>query len=150
MEVTPPAVPFDAAVILPWASTVIFALVYEPAVTAVFARLIVPVVVIVPPVKPVPVATLVTVPDPVPAPIAVRKSAADNAETVLSALNLGKVIALGLVIVNRLPPRVVAPRLVRPVAATNPVAPPSHLRRSEYAVSQLDCDAVVGMEYPAA
>ena len=64
-EVTPPLLPpdpFDAAVMRPCASTVMFVFVYDPATTVVFARDIVPVVVIVPPVKPVPVATEVTVP----------------------------------------------------------------------------------------
>jgi hypothetical protein len=65
--------------------------------------------------------TLVTVPFPVPAPIAVLKSAAFNADTVLSALKRGKVIALGLVRVKRLLPTVVAPRFV--LAALAVVAP---------------------------
>ena len=60
--VTPPEVPLAAAVIRPCASTVILALVYEPAVTAVFARAIVPELVIVPPDNPVPAVMLVTVP----------------------------------------------------------------------------------------
>ena len=48
------------------------------------------------------IATEVTVPvvELVPAPIAVRNDAASSADTVLSALNRGKVIALGLVSVN--------------------------------------------------
>lgn len=72
---------------------------------------------------PVP-ETEVTVPTPEPAPIAVRKSAAFSALTVLSALNLGNVTADGLVKVNRLPPIVVAPRLVRaPDAKFDPVPP---------------------------
>jgi hypothetical protein len=76
--------------------------------------------------------TLVTVPFPLPtpAPMAVRKLAADNAETELSALNCGKVIAEGLVKVNIDCPTVVPPKLVRPVAATMPVLPPSHLSLS--------------------
>lgn len=59
-------------------------------------------------------ATLVTVPvvELVPAPIAERKVAASKALTVLSALNLGNVIADGLVTVNKLLPRVVAPKFV--------------------------------------
>ena len=87
-----------------------------------------PVPVIVPPVIGEVVAIDVTVPevDDVPAPIAVLKVAASKAETVLSALNRGKVIADGLVSVNRLPPTVVAPSEVLPVAATRFVAPPSH------------------------
>jgi hypothetical protein len=56
--------------------------------------------------------------------MAVRKDAASKDETVLSALNLGKVIAEGLVIVKRLPPRVVAPRLVRAPDAVVAFVPP--------------------------
>ena len=56
--------------------------------------------------------TLVTVPSPVPAPIAVLKSAAVNALTVLSAFVLINRIALGFVSVNKLLPTVVAPRPV--------------------------------------
>jgi len=68
--------------------------------------------------------TEVIVPPPVPAPMAARKSAAFNAETVLSALKRGKVITLGFGIVNILPPKVVAPRLIRaPAAVTEPVPP---------------------------
>jgi hypothetical protein len=71
---------------------------------------------------PVP-ETDVTVPvvELVPAPIAVRNDAASKEETVLSALNRGNVTALGLVIVKRLLPSVVAPRFVR--AAVFVVAP---------------------------
>jgi hypothetical protein len=65
----PPPEPLAAAVIRPWASMVMLAAVYVPAVTAVFAKAIVPVVVIGPPVRPVPVATEVTVPEP-PPPVA--------------------------------------------------------------------------------
>ena len=67
--------------------------------------------------------TLVTVPFPlpVPAPIAVLKLAASKALTVLSALNLGKVMAEGLVIVNKLEPKVFAPKAV--LAAEADVAP---------------------------
>lgn len=72
---------------------------------------------------PVP-ATEETEPPPVPAPMAVRKAEADKADTVLSALNCGNVTALGLVIVNRLPPSVVAPKLVRAVAAVVAPEPP--------------------------
>ncbi|MCB9817363.1 hypothetical protein H6795_02355 [Candidatus Nomurabacteria bacterium] len=70
--------------------------------------------------------TLVTVPVVllVPAPIAVLKLAASRAETVLSALTLRNVMALGLVRVNRLPPTVVAPRLVRAPAAVDEPVPP--------------------------
>ena len=71
-------------------------------------------------------STEVTDPLPVPAPIAVRKAAALKALIVLSALNWGNVTALGLVSVNMLLPIVVAPKDVRPVAATKLVAPPSH------------------------
>ncbi len=69
--------------------------------------------------------TEVTVPPPEPAPIAVRKSAAFKADTVLSALNRGNVTALGFVIVKRLPPSVVAPRLVRAPDAEDAPVPPS-------------------------
>ena len=72
---------------------------------------------------PVP-ATEETEPPPVPAPMAVRKSAAFKDETVLSALNRGNVTALGLLMVNRLPPSVVAPKFVRAVAAVVPPDPP--------------------------
>ena len=69
---------------------------------------------------PVP-ETLVTVPvvELVPAPIAVLKSVALSADTVLSALKRGKVIALGFAKVNRLPPTVVAPSVVRAVPAAS-------------------------------
>ena len=82
---------------------------------------------------PAAAVTLVTV----PAPIAVRKLAADNAVTELSALNLGKVIAEGLVKVNIDCPIVVPPKLVLPVAAIKSVLPPSHFNLSVYAVFQL-------------
>lgn len=75
--------------------------------------------------EPVP-PTEVTVPvvELVPAPIALRKVAASRAETVLSALNRGNVIALGLTSVNTLAPTVVAPKLVRaPDAVVEPVPP---------------------------
>jgi hypothetical protein len=70
------------------------------------------------------IATEVTLPAPDPAPIAVLKSAAFNALTVLSALNRGKVIALGFVNVNTLPPTVVAPRLVLAIPADVAPVPP--------------------------
>lgn len=94
------------------------------------------------------IETEVTVPvvEDVPAPMAVLKVAASKAETVLSKLNLGNVTADGLVRVNRLPPTVVAPKLVLPVAATKLVDPPSHCLLSENAESQLVWEAVVGME----
>lgn len=63
--------------------------------------------------------TEVTEPAPVPAPIALRKVAASKADTVLSALNRGKVTAEGLARVNILPPTVVAPIAVRKVAASS-------------------------------
>jgi hypothetical protein len=71
---------------------------------------------------PVP-PTLVTVPVvlDVPAPIAVRNDAASSEDIVLSALNLGNAIAATFASVNRFPPRVVAPKLVR--AAEFVVAP---------------------------
>ena len=77
--------------------------------------------------------TLVTV----PAPMALRNEAADNAETVLSALNCGKVMAEGFVKVNIDCPIVVPPKLVLPVDATKPVLPPSHFNLSVNAVFQL-------------
>jgi len=82
---------------------------------------------------PAAAVTVVTV----PAPMAVRKLAADNAVTELSALNLGKVIAEGFVKVNIDCPTVVPPKLVRPVADTKPVLPPSHFSLSVNAVFQL-------------
>ena len=74
---------------------------------------------------PVP-PTLVTVPlvELVPAPIAVLNVAASKALTVLSALKRVKVIAEGLVSVNMLFPTVVAPKLVRAVAAVVAPVPP--------------------------
>lgn len=67
-------------------------------------------------------ATEVTV--PVPAPIAVRKLVASKALTVLSPLNRGKVTALGSVRVNKLLPRVLAPKLVRASASVVAPVPP--------------------------
>ncbi len=78
--------------------------------------------------EPVP-ATDETEPPPVPAPIAVRKVAASREDTVLSALNRGNVTALGLVIVYRLPPSVVAPKLVRAAAAVVAAEPPLAMGR---------------------
>ena len=60
----------------------------------------------------------------VPAPIAERKLAASKDETVLSALKRGNVTALGSVIVKRLLPRVVAPKLVRAPPAVEAAVPP--------------------------
>ena len=74
----------------------------------------------------------------VPAPIALRKLAAVKAETLLSTLNLGKVIAEGFVKVNIDCPMVVPPRLVRPVDGTKSVLPPSHFSLSVNAVFQFD------------
>ena len=85
---------------------------------------IVPVPVIVPPVIGEVVAIEVTVPEP----IAVLKSASVKAVTVLSALNLGNVIAEGFTKVNKFSPTVVAPKLDLPVEAVNPVEPPSHCK----------------------
>jgi hypothetical protein len=65
-----------------------------------------------------------TDPPPVPAPIAARKSAALRDETVLFALKRGNVTAPGLAIVKRLPPSVVAPKLVRATAADEAPDPP--------------------------
>ena len=65
------------------------------------------------------------------APIAVLKSASLNAETVLSAFNLGNVTALGLVNVNKLAPTVVAPNpVLAPLAVVEPV-PPLDIARVE-------------------
>ena len=72
---------------------------------------------------PVP-ATEETDPPPVPAPMAVRKSAALKDDTVLSALNRGNVTALGLLMMNRFAPSVVAPKFVRAVAAVVAAEPP--------------------------
>jgi len=80
--------------------------------------------------------TEVTVPEPAPAPIAVRKSAALKAETVLSALKRGNVTALGSVIVNRFAPSVVAPRLVRAPDADDAPVPPSVIAKSVPSVSE--------------
>ena len=95
----------------------------------------VPLVVIGLPVTEMPVpavaATDVTVPEPVPAPIAVRNVVASKADTLLSALMRGNVMAEGLVSVKKLLPTVVPPSDVRPVAATKLVDPPSHCWRSE-------------------
>ena len=91
-------------------------------------------IVTIPPVK----ETLVTVPLPVPAPIAVRKAASVRADTVLSALNRGNVIADGLVNVKTLPPTVVAPRAVRAKAAVlDPVPPCAMLRGVVRPVSEV-------------
>ena len=60
----------------------------------------------------------------VPAPIAVLNSLAPKAETVLSALNLGKVTALGLLSVKIFPPTVVAPRFVLASVALLALVPP--------------------------
>lgn len=123
---------------------------YAPGVTMPLAKSmtgVAPPVLVMLPAVPL---TDVTVPLPVPAPMAVRKVAASSVETVLSALIRTKVIALGLGSVKKLPPTVVAPSDVRPVAATRLVAPPSHCWRSAYAVSHCVCLAVVGMEYPLA
>jgi hypothetical protein len=79
---------------------------------------------VVKPVVPPDTSTLVTEPAPLPAPIAVRKLAASKDETVLSALNRGKVTAEGLVIVNTLEPRVVAPKFVRASGAVVAFVPP--------------------------
>ena len=68
--------------------------------------------------------TDVTLPPPVPAPMAARNEAASRADTVLSALKRGNVTAEGSVIVNMLPPRVDAPRLVRATAAVVAPVPP--------------------------
>lgn len=144
------ALPLNVAVIVPALklpdasrATTLLAVLAEVASTA-----MVPLLVIVPPVKNDPATIDVTVPLPVPAPIAVRKLVASSVVTVLSAFSCKNVTALGLANVNKFEPTVVAPKDVRPVGAFNPVAPPSHFKRSVYAVSQLDWLAVVGMEYP--
>lgn len=79
---------------------------------------------------------------------AVLKFTSLKADTVLSALTRRKVMALGLVRVNRLLPTVVPPRLVRPVAGTRFVALPSHCRRSVYAVFQFVELFVIGVPHP--
>ena len=73
----------------------------------------------------------------VPAPMALLKEAADNAVTVLSALNRGNVIAEGLIKVNIDCPIVVPPKLILPVDGVSPVLPPSHFNLSVNAVFQL-------------
>ena len=60
----------------------------------------------------------------VPAPIAVLNVAASSAETVLSALILGKVIADGLVSVKKLEPTVLAPSDVLAPDAVVAAVPP--------------------------
>lgn len=77
---------------------------------------------------------------------AVLRSAAVNALTVLFALICINLIAFGLFNVNKLEPTVVAPRLVLPVEATKLVEPPSHWALSLYAVVQLLCTLVDGIE----
>jgi len=69
--------------------------------------------------------TEVTVPAvlDVPAPIAKRKSAAESAETVLFALNRGKLIAPGFARVNKLFPIVVALRLAAVNVTFGPLLP---------------------------
>ena len=127
-DVAVEALPDNVAVIvpalkLPEASraTTLDAVFAEVASTA-----IVPLVVIVPPVRYEPATIEVTVPvvELVPAPIAERNVAASKDETVLSALKRGNVTALGFVIVNRLLPRVVAPKLVRAPPAVEEAVPP--------------------------
>ena len=125
------ALPLKLAVIVPALKFPIesLATTFEAVFADVASTAKVPDVVIVPPVKYEPPITLVTVPvvELVPAPIAVLKVVASSALTVLSALNLGKVIADGFVKVNIFPPTVVDPSDVLPVEAVNPVEPPSHL-----------------------
>jgi len=77
------------------------------------------------------IATEVTLPAPDPAPIAVLNEAASNALTVLSTLNLGKVIALGFVNVYTFPPTVVAPIAVLNEAASNALTVLSALNRGK-------------------
>lgn len=79
---------------------------------------------------------------PVPAPIAVRKPAASKADTVLSALNRGKVIELGFARVKRLPPSVVAPKLLRAEEAV--VAPVPPLARARVPASVIVPVEVIG------
>ena len=138
-----PTFPFNTVYPVPLGLSVTFWLVPPAAKLKAELPVIEPVVVPVPPLARgtvprliagvvVPVATLigdvpdtlVTVPLPVPAPIAVRKALAVKADAVLSALNLGNVIAPGFVNVKRLLPTVVAPRLVlAPAAVVEPVPP---------------------------
>ena len=127
-DVAVEALPDNVAVIvpalkLPEASraTTLEAVLAEVASTA-----IVPLVVIVPPVRYEPATIEVTVPvvELVPAPMAERNVAASKDETVLSALKRGNVTALGFVIVNRLLPRVVAPKFVRAPDAVEAPEPP--------------------------
>jgi hypothetical protein len=78
----------------------------------------------VPVVPSVSAATDVTDPVPVPAPMAVLNVAASSVETELSALMRAKVMELGLGSVKKLDPTVVAPKLVRAVAAVIAPVPP--------------------------
>ena len=127
-DVAVEALPDNAAVIVPAAKLpeASRATTLEAVFVVVASTAMVPLVVIVPPVKYVPATIDVTVPvvELVPAPIAERNVAASKDDTVLSALKRGNVTALGFVMVNRLPPSVVAPRLVRaPPAVDDPVPP---------------------------
>lgn len=110
-EVTPPPPePLAAAVIRPWASTVMLANVYAPAVTAVFANAMVPVVVTGPPVKPVPVATLVTVPEPPAVALTVWFGQEPDTVTLVPATMAGVAVPV--------PPRFTANRPVACVMGT--------------------------------
>ena len=80
-------------------------------------------------------ATEVTV--PAPTPIAVLNVAASSAETVLSALILGKVIADGLVSVKKLEPTVVAPSEVLAPDTVVAAVPPDAIGSAEPSVNEV-------------
>ena len=75
-------------------------------------------------------ATEETEPPPVPAPIAVRNVVASRVETVLSAFTRMKVMAPGFAKVKKFEPAVVAPRLVRALAAVVAPVPPLAILRA--------------------
>ena len=110
----PPPVPLAAAVMRPWASTVMLAAVYVPAVTAVLANEIVPLVVIGPPVKPVPVATEVTVPEPLAEAAIVWFGQVPVIVTLEPATKAGVAVPV--------PPLATGKRPVTPVVSGRPVA----------------------------
>lgn len=123
-----PSPPLAAAVIRPWASTVMLAAVYAPGVTAVFAKSIVPLVVIGPPVKPTPVATEVTVPVPAAIELIVWLGQLPEIVTFDPATKAGVAVPLPPLATGKMPVTpVVRGRPVRLVAVPDdgvPKAPP--------------------------
>ena len=81
-------------------------------------------------------------PEPVPAPIAILKSDAVNALTVLLAFILINLTALGFASVNKLPPTVVAPKFVIAAAAVDAPVPPLATAKSAPDQSSLLIDKV--------